>query len=852
MDSLGAWGDLWIPERGHPSVRCVLHCYPNTVFLSNLANGVLIRCHLFRIRFRFWRKLRLRRLCLRMLCASLSCALIFVLLWFLFPFDANKLGAYPASRRLLDSTGDILRVYDSSTGEMRFPVSLMEISPWLREATVAVEDQRFWTHPGVDVVAAGRATWQNISRFEVHSGASTLTMQLVRIVDQRPRTLVAKIVEAFHALQITASRSKEETLCDYLNLAPYGGNLRGVEAAALRYFGKRAGDLSLAEAALLAGLPQSPSRLRPDRHYEAALARQRVVLDAMLREAYISADEHREAVEARPPVGLHPWPFRAPHFAELALREANDHEANDLLTASRKTSRVTDVRTTLDSGMQRAAESHLRAFFEPRPTARLSLGGAVVVIEVATGSVRALAGSPDFFDVSRRGQVNGADSLRSPGSSLKPFLFALAFDRGATAPSAYLADVPTPYVAYVPENFDRRHHGPVSAAKALSLSLNIPAVRLLERVGTARFLRTLKAAGFSSLDRGADHYGLTLTLGGGEVKLLELVDAYAAFPRLGLHRPCRFLASASEPKEQRVFSEAAATLILDALSDTDHVCRVRGRRRSRAEPVVGFKTGTSFGFRDAWAVAFSTEWVVGVWIGDPRGKPHRDLVGVRAAAPVALAILEELSPDASGAWPRPDDILERDVCSTTGYPAGSHCPATRKGLFPAHARELPTCRVHRRVMVDEASGVELCSRCRQGHAVTLRVVEEWPPEVTLWLDRRGGLKGRFPHNPACTRIPESSRRPKILSPTNGGEYQWLSRAPFQQNLHLIAAVAPGVKRVHWFVDGVLFASGDASKECSWPLKPGRHEMRCVDDHGRAGTSTITVHTRGVVSVAVSE
>lgn len=761
--------------------------------------------------------------------AAISGALV----WHLAPFDFERLEGFPVSPRVVDRDGELIDVRVSEEDEICLPVALESMSPWLRWATIAVEDRRFASHPGVDLLAALRAVGQNLARREVHSGASTLTMQLARIVRPRRRTLWAKAVEAVHALQITLRSTKDETLERYLNLAPYGGNIRGVEAASLRYFGKHAAELTLAEASLVAGIPQSPSWLRPDRHYERALRRRRLVLEAMEREGYITAAHRDEVQLTRPPVRRRPWPLLAPHFARRARRSASSECGGGILLS------------TLDPSVQSAAEERLREFLRERAASRRTLGGAVVVIEVESGAVRALVGSPDFFDDARCGQVNAATARRSPGSTLKPFLYALAYDRGLAAPSTYLADVPTPFVAYDPENFDRRYHGPVPAGEALSRSLNVPAVRLQRRVGTAAFLEALGELGITTLDGGADRYGLTLSLGGGEVRLLELTNAYAALSRLGVWRPCRFEVATGSPPGCRVLSAAASWLVLSSLGGEEHLRRASSRPVDPGPLRRAYKTGTSFGQRDAWAIAISPRWAVGVWLGDPRGPAHPDLVGVEAAAPVALDILDGIETPFPGSWPRPPSVVTRRVCATSGYPAGPACPSCREALFPGGAPSPRTCRVHRRAASPPGGG--------GGPAPFVASVERWPADVERWMERHRaptrrrtgeterGARGEgavvLDHGAANRAV---GRAPRILSPPDGSRYRWIPGVRLRQEIALSAAADRGVHRLHWFVDGHRVASAEPTEEVFWPLRPGRHEIRCVDDRGRSSAGRVIV------------
>ncbi|MBI4604411.1 MAG: penicillin-binding protein 1C [Planctomycetes bacterium] len=768
---------------------------------------------------------------------SAGCLVGLGVLWLASPYAASRLDAYPAGLRVADREGGILRVYPSARGELRLPVKLEDLSPWLPKAVVAIEDRRFRSHLGVDPFAVARAIVQNVRRGRICSGASTITQQLVRILDERPRTVGTKLVEAFRALQLEAQRSKDALLEAYLNLVPMGGNLRGVEAAAMRYFGKPARDLDLAEAALLAGLPQSPARLRPDVHPERAFARRRVVLEAMAREGMISREELEAADARREPVRLHPWPFAAPHLADAARAAAR---------GSGSAPGAGLVRTTLDREAQAAAERALGAFFAADPPGRERLSGAVVAIEAGTGAVRAMVGSPGFFDVARKGTLNAALRPRSPGSALKPFAYAVAFEKGLATPETVLLDTPLAYSAFLPQNFDRLFLGPVTAREALSLSLNVPAVRLQERIGTASLLETLRALGLRTLSRPAARYGLTLIVGGCEVTLADLTGAYAALLRHGAARPWTLLEA--EAREDgglaaRVLSPGACRLVLEALSGEEHLCRAVPGIGPRAGALLGYKTGTSFGLRDAWCVAFTREHAVGVWIGDPAGKPHPDLVGLRAAAPVALEVAQALSRLGGAAappWPPDAEVLgTRRVCSRTGLPAGRHCPETLEGRFPLGAPAPSPCDVHREVLVDALSGLELCRSCARGRETERRVVEAWPADAEAWLRRHGGGLERSPHAPWCREAPEAGRV-KILTPAEGSEYRLEERSLGEEKVFLSAAASRQAARLHWFVDGDLVATASPVERVPWPLERGAHWIRCVDDRGLGAVVRIRV------------
>ena len=757
--------------------------------------------------------------------------LAFFVLDALAPLDAGLVDAFPASTRILDRSGATLRVGRAPSDIVRVPVALEEVSPWIAEATIAIEDRKFRSHIGVDPLAVLRAAMQNTLRGEVHSGASTITMQLARVLDPRPRTMFAKLAQAFRAVQLERHFDKDCILAGYLSCAPYGGDVHGVEAAAWRYFGKRARELELSEAALLAGLPQSPSRLRPDRHYDRALARRRVVLDALLAEGRISSAQHAAADTDRPEILGRPWPFEAPHWSERALRTA----------AGRR-----DVVTSLDLRTQERVEAQVAAWSaDPACASRDQLNIAVVVVDVETARVRALVGSADFFDRARHGQFDGTRAKRSSGSTLKPFLWALALDRGRILPQTRLFDVPTRFATWDPENFDRRHRGLVAADEALRLSLNVPAIRLERTVTTGVLLATLHQLGLRTLDRSPESYGLTLALGGGEVRLIDLVGAYATLARGGVHLAVRVDEAGAGARPLRVFSEGAAHMVLDALSTREHLARI-DRPVGVASHQVAYKTGTSFGLRDAWTVALSRELAVGVWVGAGDGAAKVSLIGAQVAAPLAVDICRALTSGVASVLPSAHDRIELSVCARSGRPAGRHCELTQQVDLPRSRVPCPPCDVCREVFLDAERRIEMCARCRRDRVGERRVLAEWPQELRAQI---GDLSTRWPHDPSCPGQSSRKSGPRIVEPLAGEEYRLMpelagATSPTRrQALPLRAEIAPGAaSSLWWFVDGELLGRCDASAPLSWPLQPGRHRLRCVDAEGRSDSVTVVVRS----------
>jgi len=537
--------------------------------------------------------------------------------WHAWPFPTERLERWPASPVVTDAAGGSLLARVSADDQWCTPVTLDEVSPWLVQATIAVEDERFFSHFGVDPIAVARAAGQNTAAGRTVSGASTLTMQVCRMIDDKPRTLGAKAVEAVHALQLEQMRDKRQILETYLNMAPYGGNIRGAAAAARIYFARRPAELTLGEAAMLAGLPQAPSRYRPDRHLEAAIERRATVLGRMVELGMIT-EAQREIAEDEPVV-IRPRrrTVRAPHGAQLALQR-----------------RPHGGRTTIDPAIQACVEQAVTDHAAHLPRGSQA---AVVVIDIDNAAIAAMVGSLDPDDP-LEGQVNGATARRSPGSALKPLVYAAAFEAGRLNADATVYDVPIQRAGWSPRNFDRTFSGPVPAGEALRRSLNVPAILVTEAVGLDRCIGLIESAG-AALPTGARRRGgLAVAVGALEVTLLDLTNAYATLGRAGVHRPARLFADEPAPPRRAIAPNVCAA-IDDILSTRRRRPRGTEDRRAADVPWFMWKTGTSAGRRDAWAIGHNRRFAVGVWVGRFAGTGRVQYVGAEAAEPLLAALM---------------------------------------------------------------------------------------------------------------------------------------------------------------------------------------------------------------------
>lgn len=525
--------------------------------------------------------------------------------------------AREVSTTIVDRHGKLLRAYAMADGRWRLPVdAATDVDPTYLKLLFAYEDRRFHSHGGVDILALGRAVFQFVTRGHIVSGGSTITMQLARLMEpRRQRSVHAKLRQIVRAVEIERQMSKEQILDLYLAMAPYGGNLEGIRAASIAYFGKEPKRLSLSEAALLVAMPQSPENRRLDRHPNAARAARDRVLDRMVEEGVVSDADAAVAKAVPVPRMRKPMPILAPHSADNAMLSVKDKSV---------------ITLTLDAGLQQALESLAR---DRAVALGPNISVAILAVDNASGDVLARVGAPDYFDERRAGQVDMTRAVRSPGSTLKPFIYGLAFEDGFVHPESLIDDRPMRFGSYAPENFDMTFQGTVPVRKALQMSLNVPAVALLDRVGASRLSSRLKQAG-ANLELPKDEApGLAMGLGGVGITLQDLVQLYSGLARLGNTRPLReiqdqFQGQRGEAREpERLLDQVAAWQVGNVLLGTPPPENgVRNR--------IAFKTGTSYGYRDAWSIGFDGRITIGVWVGRPDGAPAPGIVGRTAAAPI--------------------------------------------------------------------------------------------------------------------------------------------------------------------------------------------------------------------------
>jgi penicillin-binding protein 1C len=530
---------------------------------------------------------------------------------YVYALGPPPLGAHlDYSKVVLDRDGHLLRAYSTKEGRWRLPAKVDDVDPRYLKILFAYEDKRFYAHNGVDPQALLRAAFQLVINGEIVSGASTITMQVARLLEPRAhRTLLAKLRQIVRAIEIEHALSKKQILSLYLSIAPYGGNLEGIRAASLAYFGKEPRKLTLAQAALLVALPQSPELRRPDRHAEAARAARDRVLDRAAEAGVVAADEAAQAKTQDVPHARRPMPTLAPHSADHVISENADRHV---------------YRLTISAPLQKI----LQALARERAQAigpHISVG--ILAVDNATGEVLARIGSAGFFDARRAGQIDMTKALRSPGSTLKPFIYGLGFEDGLIHPETLIDDRPVRYGDYVPENFDLSFEGTVTVRRALQWSLNVPAIAVLDRVGVARLGTRLRQAGAELVLPDSQAPGLAMGLGGVGITLEDLTMLYTGLARQGWAIALRERQGQAMPPPKRLLDPVAAWYVGNVLIGAPPPLNAPPGR-------IAYKTGTSYGYRDAWAVGFEGRMTIGVWVGRPDGTPVPGLIGRASAAPI--------------------------------------------------------------------------------------------------------------------------------------------------------------------------------------------------------------------------
>jgi penicillin-binding protein 1C len=751
------------------------------------------------------------------------------------------------STTVLDRNGAVLyetRSKDGTRGTRLSPDALPE---GVVNATLAAEDQRFWRHPGIDPIAIGRAALRDARALRIEEGGSTLTQQVAKLLLARlrkqsggsteSRSVSAKLREAVIALRLEHRLSKRDLLALYLSLAPYGNQIIGVERASHAYFGTSASQLTVAQSAFLAGLPQRPSAFNPHRDWRSALRRHNHVIDRMASLHLVSAQAAAEARAERLTLATDTPSFNAPHFVEMVLADGGP-------------ARPARIQTTLDADLQRDVEGIIRSQ-RPDLDRHGANNVAVVVLDNRSGEWLAWEGSGNYFDGEHGGAINGPLALRQPGSALKPFTYALAFEEGRS-PATVLPDVPSYFataesgVVYSPRNYDGKYRGPLLIRRALAGSENVPAVAIASDLGVAKVIRFFRSVGLSTFDKTASYYGLGVTLGNAEVRLAELTTAYATLARHGLPLSATAIRQiddgngwkpvqrAADP--ERVMSERAAFWITDILSDPDAREFVFGRGGNLDFPFpVAVKTGTSEGYKDNWTIGYTREVTVGVWVGNFDRSPLRNSSGVTGAGPifhgVMLAAERRMAGHVDNAGvplaAAPANVERREICALSGMVANAWCPTKTTEWLPAETAAVP---------------------CSWHHASEDGLLTVWPAPYRQWAAEHGLSGVRLQPDSKDLRAKAVRLKPdtteshfSIVNPPAGAVY--LIDPTLRSQYQALALRAMADRRageIEWTVDGRRVGAVQADRAFDWPLASGTHRISARDELGRTAEVSILV------------
>ena len=783
------------------------------------------------------------------------------------------------SVRVEDRDGDLVREVRGDDGARSRWMSLEEMGDTVPQAVLAAEDARFFLHPGVDPLAVIRAGLYAVYHRRLVSGASTLTMQIARTVRPHKKNLWGKLGEMALALRIEAALPKRRILEEYMNRVSFGPNLRGVGAASQAYFAKGPRSLSVAEAALVAGMARGPSLYDVTKRPELARTRRNRVLGRMVKDGSLGVDGGARAREE--PLVLSPRraSFGAPHFVEALLGGGLAAEQEGLDETLQGNVPVARVETTLDLGLQRVAETEVQRVVADLAGKGVTAASALV-IENETGDVLAYVGSPDFFDEEHGGQNDGVRALRQPGSTLKPFLYELAMEKLGYDAATVLPDVEMHLDIgalhdYAPRDYDGHVRGPVRLREALGSSLNIPAVWTAQEVGVEPLLERLHVLGFRSLREDAAFYGPALALGDGEVTLLELARAYVSLARGGVKTSLRFVRDVERvdgevmhlpsrhSDEERIMPVALASLMTDILKDHDAREASFGERTVLDFPFeVAAKTGTSKGFRDNWTVAFTKDLTVAVWVGNFGGEPMSHVSGITGAGPLLHGIFEAAVSQRErrrGGDGRPERLpidpanhpgLERvHVCALSGELAGPDCPHRvsewqRQPQQQRDGAERATCSMHERVRIDRQNGLRAGAGCA-GQEVATEVFERFPPDLLAWAKAAGRPVAPVEWSPRCPAPPSDEAPSTDLSiayPLSGARFVVDPDAPRSLQTLDVHIVAPSQAREATLrVDGRDVAHVPSPFTVSWPLERGAHELVAVA--AGATSSPVRIYVR---------
>ena len=727
-----------------------------------------------------------------------------------------------------DNKGEVIHAFLTHDQQWRMKTDLTEISPLLRKTIIEKEDKYFYYHPGVNPVAMLRALGRNILSLRRTSGASTITMQVARELEPRRRTYWNKLVEVFRAFQLEWKYSKDQILQLYLNKAPYGGNIQGVKSASLLYFSKNPDHLSLAEITALSVIPNRPSTLVMGKHNDLIVAERNKWLRRWAKEGVFTLKEIEDALAEPLMASRGVVPDLVPQLALKLKKSGRDV-----------------IHTTIDLNTQLKIEKLVKDYSRSLALNNIR-NAAVIVLDNQTHRVVSYIGSADFHDSADGGQVNGAASIRQPGSTLKPLLYGLCIDAGLLTPKMTIADVPVNFDGYAPENYDQKFNGYVTMDYALGHSLNIPAVKSLKALGKDVLIRKLAACGFQQVDKDRNKLGLSMILGGCGATLEEMTGLYSIFANDGswvrpvyttddtVTAPLRNAwrpGVGGAPGGQRILSPAATFMINDILSRVTRPDFPVNWTSTVHLPKIAWKTGTSYGRRDAWSIGYNRRYTVGIWVGNFSGVGVPELSGANVATPLLFTIFNTIDYDDDGSWfSQPADCDIRMVCTETGLPPADFCDHLVTDYFIPLVSPARQCDNMQEVFVSPDEKMSYCRMCLPQSGYKKKLYKVVPPEMREYYDaNKIAYVSIPPHNPMCEKV-FLEGGPVVISPANGSEYLINRKDP--EPLQLRCRVGNDVGKVYWYINDQFYKAGDAGTKEYFIPQEGPVKISCTDDKGR--------------------
>jgi penicillin-binding protein 1C len=742
--------------------------------------------------------------------------LFFVLNW-IFPLR-DKI---EYSTIITDDKGEVINAFLTSDQKWRMKTELQEISPLLQKTIIAKEDRHFYSHPGVNPFAIVRAFFSNLFNMRRMSGASTITMQVAKMLEPGKRNIWSKMREMFRALQLELRYSKKEILQMYLNLVPYGGNIEGVKAASLLYFKKNPDHLSLAEITALSIIPNKPGVMIPGRNNDFIVKERNRWLEKFAARNIFTAREIEDALAEPLQASRGTVPHYIPHLSYRLKKQGGDI-----------------IKTHIDLNTQLKTEKLVEDYIRTQRLRNIK-NAAVVIINNRTQKVITYAGSAGFNDTTDGGQVNGAQAIRQPGSTLKPLLYALCFDEGLLTPKTVMTDVAVNYDGYAPENYDEKFNGYVTVEYALEHSLNIPAVKGLRLLGHEQMIQKLSAIHFRQIQKDRRKLGLSLILGGCGTTLEELTAMFASFAHDGIYISPSYSQKDTSRNRTTLVSPAAAFMVNEILSRVNRPDFPLNWTATEKMPKIAWKTGTSYGRKDAWSIGYNKNFTVGVWTGNFSGLGVADLSGANIATPLLFKIFNTIDYDSDQEWfSQPDDCDIRQVCSETGLVPAAHCNSLVTDYFIPLISSTKTCDNRQEIMISPDEKMAYCRSCAPASGYKKKWYKVVEPDMQAWMDENRIAYTKLPpHNPDCELIFKGAA-PIITSPVNSTEYLINKKAP--EPLQLTCKTANDVAKVYWYINNKFYKSSNAGEKQFFVPQEGPVKISCTDDKGRNRDIRITV------------